>query len=960
MGNNDRVNELYYGRIFNRELQQVTRDRIHWTCKQVRGEDVLDIGCSQGITSILLGREGFNVTGLDIEKFQIEYANNELKKEEPEVQSKVNFEYGNAITYDFGNKTFDTIIIGEVIEHISQPKRLYEKIFGMLRENGRVIISTPFGLNEHYDHKTTYYLTNFLSEIDPYFVVDEFKIIGKWICLSTSVREEIKQEPLNNIDFEIIKKAEQSFLQIEQKFLVSQDAKNEKISTLNDRLEKLNSQISKLKANLNEKTTKFETQQTEHQKYKQGLEELRLKLSEVEREKKELESNNSNLETEKSRLQSALSELSNSIKRAVISRDKNIRFLQNRLTVVEQSTGYKMASLLSEGVKKPTKLPKNLYLSMRAVGGGFKRKVKGTKKKYKLVSLPYAQEKVSYYTGNHQTTTSGSTLAFNGYNNELDELKLTGLFNAPNSIKELRVAAIMDEFSLESFKHDCELITFKPDNWKEVLTLKLPHLLLVESAWKGNGGSWQYKIGKYNIDQGTELDDLLQWCKNHNIPTVFWNKEDPIHFDKFIQTARKFDHVYTTDDNCIARYKEVVGHDRVYVLPFAAQPTMHNPIQLSDYKKKNVCFAGSYYANRHEERKKDQEELLDSARAFGLEIFDRNYSLNQEPTSHMRYPERFEEHIVGSRPYHKLVKDYKRYKVFLNVNSVQDSGTMFSRRVFELLACGTSVVSTYSKGIKEMFGELVPMVEKGSASKDITSNILENEQLRVKNELKGIREVFTKHTYSHRLHYLATNASFDVDMPYQWTIHLIAEAKTQEEVHSVIKSFSDQDYQAKRLTIFVHNSEIVLPQETENIELKVIVDDINFEGLINLNEDDFVGFMFPQHFYGKYYLTDLLASHIYSNAEIIGKSSFYSKEENVKLINEGNQYLFTPDLHQAALIIKTDLFENGELDLNDWIKTKQLQLKDLSHYGIKIFSNDAYNFVLHGSGDDHLVTQVEI
>lgn len=58
MVNHDRVNERYYGMVNTVKSQEATRARIHWICRHVSGNRMLDAGCSQGITSILLGREG--------------------------------------------------------------------------------------------------------------------------------------------------------------------------------------------------------------------------------------------------------------------------------------------------------------------------------------------------------------------------------------------------------------------------------------------------------------------------------------------------------------------------------------------------------------------------------------------------------------------------------------------------------------------------------------------------------------------------------------------------------------------------------------------------------------------------------------------------------------------------------------------------------------------------------------
>ncbi|WP_062320411.1 hypothetical protein [Halolactibacillus sp. JCM 19043] len=56
----DSIYDAYYykfGKTFGNEV----RERIHWIAKEAKGKSMLDIGCSQGILSILLAREGKKV-----------------------------------------------------------------------------------------------------------------------------------------------------------------------------------------------------------------------------------------------------------------------------------------------------------------------------------------------------------------------------------------------------------------------------------------------------------------------------------------------------------------------------------------------------------------------------------------------------------------------------------------------------------------------------------------------------------------------------------------------------------------------------------------------------------------------------------------------------------------------------------------------------------------------------------
>ena len=41
-------------------------------------------------------------------------------------------------------------------------------------------------------------------------------------------------------------------------------------------------------------------------------------------------------------------------------------------------------------------------------------------------------------------------------------------------LKDLKMAVIFDEFTTASYKEECELITFTPENWLEVLNHNMP------------------------------------------------------------------------------------------------------------------------------------------------------------------------------------------------------------------------------------------------------------------------------------------------------------------------------------------------------------------------------------------------------------------------------------------------------------------------------------------------------
>src|SRR5699024_3623585 len=73
------------------------------------------------------------------------------------------------------------------------------------------------------------------------------------------------------------------------------------------------------------------------------------------------------------------------------------------------------------------------------------------------------------------------------------------------------------------------------------------------------------------------------------------------------------------------------------------------------------------------------------------------------------------------------------------------SRTMFARRVFELMACNTLVISNYSRGVENFFGDSVIFLDLNPHALD-SLNSSEIDQLREKNLTRVLKE----HTYEHR------------------------------------------------------------------------------------------------------------------------------------------------------------------------------------------------------------------
>jgi ubiquinone/menaquinone biosynthesis C-methylase UbiE len=176
----DRIAEVYEGTVGSREFQQVSRRRIHWMCAQVGGPDVLDVGCSQGIASILLAREGHRVIGIDREHEAIRAARERLDQEEAQVRERVEFRVGEGRAVGFADGSFDAVLLGEVLEHQLDPGRLLDEARRVLRPGGRIVITTPYGIHPYPDHKEPLYLSALLERLSSNLSIAEIALVDRY------------------------------------------------------------------------------------------------------------------------------------------------------------------------------------------------------------------------------------------------------------------------------------------------------------------------------------------------------------------------------------------------------------------------------------------------------------------------------------------------------------------------------------------------------------------------------------------------------------------------------------------------------------------------------------------------------------------------------------------------------------------------------------------------------------
>ena len=542
---------------------------------------------------------------------------------------------------------------------------------------------------------------------------------------------------------------------------------------------------------------------------------------------------------------------------------------------------------------------------------------------------------------------------------------------------DLRVGVILDDFSARAFAYEWNLVNLGKDTWRKDLQEQDIDFLFVESAWNGNDGSWKYQLSGKGGPK-PEFLNLLQFCRDRGIPTVFWNKEDPPHFEDFLPAAKGFDVVFTSDENKIEDYRRELGHDRVAVLPFAAQPAIHNPIRPSEgWHARDVAFAGMYFAHKYPERREQLQLLLDGAIASseklskGLEIFSRQ--LGGQPE--YQFPKPYDSRVVGSLNYDQMLTAYKAYKVFLNVNSVVDSPSMCARRIFEISACGTPVVTTDSPALPRFFpDDEIHSVSTSEQAADVIKALIRSTELNDRSVHLAQRRIWAEHTYSHRAERVLelvmperqqvitpkrVSALVSTIRPHQLE-HVFRTVGGQRgvEVELVLLThgFDPDISEIERLRHTYNVKELTLLKEPETTSLgaclNVCVKAARYPVLTKMDDDDY---------YGPNYLLDQTNALMYSGADVVGKLAhfMYIGSRNAAVLRfDHMEHRFSHMVMGPTIMARRELFQKHPFEDRNRGEDTEF-LRSVAESGGKIYSSDRYNYYQHRTGSGHTWTATD-
>ncbi|WP_376971201.1 glycosyltransferase [Arthrobacter sp.] len=401
-----------------------------------------------------------------------------------------------------------------------------------------------------------------------------------------------------------------------------------------------------------------------------------------------------------------------------------------------------------------------------------------------------------------------------------------------------RVGIVADRFIYQSFDGLARLVPLTLENYAE--HLGDIDVLLIVSTWRGlDDSSWSGVATAGTRRRRGLVEDLIPAYRRRGVPVVFYSKEDPPNYERFLPIARECDVILTSAVEKVEDYvRDCPRATRVAPLKFGVNPLHHSPIGSRPGRSDLVYFAGSWLPQKYPRRTAEGLALFDGILAAGrrLGIVDRHADLGGSDPRYA-YPPELRSFTGRARGHAELMKLQRISDIAVNLNSVSESQTMFANRALELQASGTLVLSTYSKGINSDY----PQVHIANSPMDVAGALdaLSFEDLR-RAQADGIRKVFSDDHAQLRMNDILRAAGFDVTADAPRIVALAPDA--DDALRSAMAA-----------------------QSAGPVEV------VDPDGLARL-EADIVLPLSADLRYGVHYAKDMAAAFAYADADVVAKS----------------------------------------------------------------------------------------
>lgn len=307
----------------------------------------------------------------------------------------------------------------------------------------------------------------------------------------------------------------------------------------------------------------------------------------------------------------------------------------------------------------------------------------------------------------------------------------------------------MGQFSAQALRelgHTVELFDFWP-NWRDKLYQKsLGRLSSEEHATINRRFRSAVEREKPDLVlaiYGFHLSrESLAYLKSRGIPSACWWLNDPFQFERSLQKAALFDHLFSNAWGSVADYR---AHGvNAHWLPTACEPGIHKRVPAVPEYACDICFAGDWSPLR-------EAWLTRLAQRYDVKVFG-PWAKKIAPGSILK-----ERLVDGFFSPESMVAMFSSAKVVLNIHTWYGKWSHGTNpRLFEAAGCGAFQAVDWKDELPELFDcerELLVYRDQDDLIEKLDA-ALRDDQLRAEAANRAQARAYAEHTYRNRMEHL--------------------------------------------------------------------------------------------------------------------------------------------------------------------------------------------------------------
>jgi hypothetical protein len=480
------------------------------------------------------------------------------------------------------------------------------------------------------------------------------------------------------------------------------------------------------------------------------------------------------------------------------------------------------------------------------------------------------------------------------------------LFAHPETEHRPAFAVILDAPLTQTLSSRFALYMLKPDSLTQQISDTSPDLLLCESARRGNGGAWQYKLSG---TVQTEIQSLVTGFKAKSVPAVFWMTCSPEEAPDYFSTAGLFDIILSPDQQAEAFYPpDQKGKIRFF--PFGVEPTINHPLSEKERTGK-VCFPANFIDGHKATHPAKLVDFLSPAIKTGLDIYDIAHGEGEAWPASLTM---LKQHVKGYLPSLKMAEKYREYMAMINVGMTDAEERYIPNWVFEALASGLPVISEEHQILRDVFGDAILYAGSGAEVARHLETLSKDQMFWMKQSVKGIRSVLKSHTMASRWRQLDDIPGFNPEPLQTPSVALMIDLSDDNGLEDIIAQINYQSVTPTAVAFFT----------------SVVMEESELHWLQNrLPGMDVTSFLYFQHqlyqkvrdslktdyyavwqrgcFYGNQYLEDYLLATWFSGKNVLCKRHhFQIREGALHEVYQGEHYCTASQAPLSSVMLSNE------------------------------------------------------